>query len=601
MKKSQKRSYGNILRTSWWVIKIYYVFSPKLTIVYLVTGIIRQTHDIVDAFVLAFVTDRLLIMLKNSVVQIDDLIYIFGLFLGSIFITDIIEFVNNASMRALDYCDKLYLRKMLYEHLATLDLKTLEEPELTNKIHRYLDTFGSIIMHLNFIIQLLGNLVGVISASIVVFFVSPAIIPLYIAIMIPRIIVNGSFILQIARFSIKHTEYRRKSVATANMLSEPASLKEIQQTGAYLYLNHQFEKFFKFTLDYIYNLRRRWFFTLIGFDIPEVLAFGVALYFIIIQFLAKAITIGQVVLYIRTVRSLEASLANLGVFYTNLQESVVRFSDAQDLFKDYQKSSDGTLVLPRTSEPPAIEFKNVSFKYPSGDRYAIRDLNLKIRSGEKVAIVGENGAGKTTLVKLLSRFYQINEGEITVDGLNLKDIKLNDWYDKLGVLFQDFNRYGQLTAKENILLGRPEQKISLEAIKEAARNADTLRLIQQFPNGFEQILDERFVGGLRPSTGQWQKIAIARFFYRDAPILILDEPTAAIDAVAESKIFDSIYDFIKNKTVIIISHRFSTVRKADRIIVFEKGRIIEEGTHEVLMKKNGTYAHAFNLQAEGYK
>jgi ABC-type multidrug transport system fused ATPase/permease subunit len=244
--------------------------------------------------------------------------------------------------------------------------------------------------------------------------------------------------------------------------------------------------------------------------------------------------------------------------------------------------------------------KNIHFSYPNSDKVVFKDFSLNIKSGEKVAIVGHNGAGKTTLVKLLCRIYQPTSGSIEINGQNLHGLKIDSWYKNIGVLFQEFNTYPQLTVKENIWIGNSSEPMDEVAVHLAAKSADALPFIEEYPNKFDQILSEKFKGGIRPSTGQWQKLAIARFFYRNAPLVIFDEPTASIDAISEYNIFNKIYSFFKDKTVIIISHRFSTVRNADRIIVLEHGEIIEEGTHNFLMSNNGYYAKAFNLQARGY-
>lgn len=261
---------------------------------------------------------------------------------------------------------------------------------------------------------------------------------------------------------------------------------------------------------------------------------------------------------------------------------------------------DGAVEFPKLAKGPEIEVKNMSFKYPNTDKMIFNNLSLKIKSGEKVAIVGHNGAGKTTLVKLLCRIYKPTSGEIVVNGRNLTDLKIDSWYQNMGVLFQEFNTYPQLTVRENITIGNPNEPMDEVALHLAAQSADASSFIDEFPAKYDQILSEKFKGGIRPSTGQWQKLAIARFFYRNAPLVIFDEPTASIDAVSEYNIFNKIYDFFKEKTVIIISHRFSTVRNADRIIVLDHGEIIEEGTHDFLMSNNGYYAKAFNLQAKGY-
>jgi ATP-binding cassette subfamily B protein len=224
-------------------------------------------------------------------------------------------------------------------------------------------------------------------------------------------------------------------------------------------------------------------------------------------------------------------------------------------------------------------------------------LNLTIDPQEEIAIVGPNGAGKSTLIKLICRFYDPTSGVILVNGVNLKNIELDNWYQKLSYLSQEFNNYYNLNLRENVSLGNPQKNID-EKILSALKKADA-GFIKKYSQGLDTPMSQRY-GGEEPSWGQSQKIAIARIFYRNSPVVILDEPTASIDAVSESKIFDRLYADIKGNTLIIVSHRFSTVRNAQRIIVIDKGKIVEQGSHAQLLKKNGTYAHSFNLQAKGY-
>lgn len=256
--------------------------------------------------------------------------------------------------------------------------------------------------------------------------------------------------------------------------------------------------------------------------------------------------------------------------------------------------------IPDIPNPPIIEFKNISFKYPGTERDILKDFNLTIQSGEKIALVGENGAGKSTLIKLLLRFYDVTGGEIFINGVNIKDVSVEDWHKKIGALFQDFIKY-QFTFKENIYFGDLSRKQDEELLQEAIVKSGADKYLDTLPEKYNQVVGKMFEDGIDLSGGQWQKLALARAFFRNAPLLILDEPTSAIDAKAEYEIFQKVQSLQKDKTVIIISHRFSTVRNADRILVLDEGKIIEEGDHEKLMKKKGLYAELFNIQAQGYK
>jgi ATP-binding cassette subfamily B protein len=242
----------------------------------------------------------------------------------------------------------------------------------------------------------------------------------------------------------------------------------------------------------------------------------------------------------------------------------------------------------------------VSFKYPGTDRFILKNFNLTIKSGEKIALVGENGAGKTTIIKLLLRFHDVTDGEVLINRVNIKDVSLEEWHKSVGALFQDFIKY-QFTFKENVYFGDLSKPKKVKFLKEAITQSGADKFIGNLPEGRSQILGKMFEGGIDLSGGQWQKLALARAFYRNAPLLILDEPTSAIDAKAEYEIFQRVQNLQKDKTVIIISHRFSTVRSADRILVLEGGKIIEEGNHKELMDKKGLYEELFTLQAQGYK
>lgn len=247
-----------------------------------------------------------------------------------------------------------------------------------------------------------------------------------------------------------------------------------------------------------------------------------------------------------------------------------------------------------------IEFQAVSFRYPDREEYALRDVNLHVRPGEKIALVGANGAGKTTLIKLLVRFYDPTEGRILLDGVDLREYDPDDLRQCIGVIFQDFVRY-QMTARENIGFGRIQELTNESRIRAAAERGGADEVIERLPQGYDTILGRWFEKGAELSGGQWQKIALSRAFMRDSEVLVLDEPTSALDAEREYEIFQRFRELTAGRIVFLISHRFSTVRMADRIAVIENGRITELGTHQELLALGGTYARLFNLQAEGYR
>jgi len=242
----------------------------------------------------------------------------------------------------------------------------------------------------------------------------------------------------------------------------------------------------------------------------------------------------------------------------------------------------------------------VGFRYPGVERWAVRHLTFELKAGEVWALVGENGAGKTTLVKLLARLYDPDEGRITLDGHDLREYDLAQLRGNVGVIFQDFVRY-HFTAAENIAVGRIEEIADRSRIEIAARSSLADEVINKLPERYDQIIGKRFRTGVDLSIGEWQKIAIARAYMRDAQVLILDEPTAALDARAEYEVFQRFKELSRGKTAVLISHRFSSVRMADRILVLENGELEATGTHEELFAARGRYAELFELQAAGYR
>ncbi len=329
-------------------------------------------------------------------------------------------------------------------------------------------------------------------------------------------------------------------------------------------------------------------------------------------FAITVLLVGKTVSGVYSVADFSFYLGSLGQFngaINNITNVISRINEymlyAKDLFELIDsdpviKSPENALKLNK-QVIPTIEFKNVGFHYRSNpEDYVLRNLNLTINPGEHLALVGENGAGKTTIIKLMLRLYDVSEGEILVNGINIKELDLNSYWKQIGVLFQDFNKY-PFDIQTNIELGRVNKKPTKKEIARAVELANMDPILKKLPKGLQTILDNSFEEGVEPSGGQWQRVALARAFYRNSNILILDEPTAAVDANAEYEIFNNIFAHYGEKTALIISHRFSTVKRASRIVVLQKGKIVEEGTHRDLMKNSKLYAEMFTKQAEGYR
>jgi ATP-binding cassette subfamily B protein len=263
------------------------------------------------------------------------------------------------------------------------------------------------------------------------------------------------------------------------------------------------------------------------------------------------------------------------------------------------RSKPGAKLVPRPIKH-GFEFRNVGFRYPGTERMVLSNFNFHLAPGERIALIGENGQGKTTVVKLITRLYDPSEGEILLDGVDLREYDLDDLHHEIGVIFQDFMRY-EMTARENIAVGRVEREHTMDEIEFAARKSLAEGVIEKLAGKYDQMLGRRFEGGVDLSGGEWQKLALARAYLRDAQLLILDEPTAALDARSELEVFERFAELTAGKMALLISHRFSTVRMADRIVVLEGGKLVEEGNHKQLMALGGRYASMFEMQAASYR
>ncbi|HMS23836.1 MAG TPA: ABC transporter ATP-binding protein [Candidatus Saccharibacteria bacterium] len=319
------------------------------------------------------------------------------------------------------------------------------------------------------------------------------------------------------------------------------------------------------------------------------------------QFLAGSISLERYFFLSGALLRVGGALNTIFATLSRMQEMLL-FADSFFLLIDSKPKivDSKNAIMLDSKKTPEIMFNNISFSYPEHSVPIFDNLNLTIKAGEHVALVGENGAGKSTLIKLLLRYYKPTSGKITINGTDINDIAIESWYEHIATLFQDFNQY-PMPIDENIYIGKPGKKPDQTRLEEAANMGGVSKIIKNYEHGWDTVLDSSFKKGVEPSGGQWQRVALSRAFYRDANVLILDEPTSAIDAKAEYEIFNNIFEHYKTKTALIVSHRFSTVRRADRIVVLDHGNIVEQGSHKELLDKKGMYSDLFSKQAEGYR
>ena len=323
--------------------------------------------------------------------------------------------------------------------------------------------------------------------------------------------------------------------------------------------------------------------------------------YVIWRTIAGALSIGTLTFLAGAILQASTNIQQIFSTLSSIADQALFLTDLLAFFemKPTIQSKPNAIPAPRPIVR-GFEFRNVSFKYPGSSRLILNGLDFHLRPGERVALIGENGQGKTTIVKLITRLYDPTEGQILLDGVDLRDYELEDLYREIGVIFQDFMRY-EMTARENIAVGRIDDLQNVNLLQTAAQKSLADQVIAKLPHHYEQMLGRRFDGGVDLSGGEWQKVALARAYLRDAQLLILDEPTAALDAKSEFEVFQRFAELTMGKMALFISHRFSTVRMADRIVVLEQGKIAEEGNHDQLARMGGRYAEMFEMQAASYR
>jgi ATP-binding cassette subfamily B protein len=510
--------------------------------------------------------------------------------------------------RLVDYLDALladkYTRHISIEvmkHAAELDLIAYEDPVFYDRLERArvqaTDRLG--------MIQSIGRLVqqvitaGSLSVSILLF--SPWLLLLLVAGILPAFLGESHFAFLGYAKNFRQTPIRRELDYLRVLGGSREAAKELKLFGLKNFLLARFTRL----SDQIYvenvDLARRRLVAGSLLSTIGTIGYYSAYVYVIWRTVTGSLTIGELTFLtgaivqassnIQLMFSTLSSIADQALFLTDL----LAFFEMQPTIR----SKPNALPAPRPIVR-GFEFRNVSFCYPGNSRMVVDHLDLHLRAGERVALIGENGEGKTTLVKLMTRLYDPVEGQILLDGVDLREYDLEDLYREIGVIFQDFMRY-EMTARENVAIGRIDQVDNLSLLKSASAQSMANEVIERLPRDYDQMLGRRFENGVDLSGGEWQKVALARAYLRDAQVLILDEPTAALDARSEFEVFQRFAELTAGKTALFISHRFSTVRMADRIIVLHKGRITEDGNHDTLLNLGGLYAGMFEMQAASYR
>lgn len=492
----------------------------------------------------------------------------------------------------------IYVSEMVATKYIQIPLAQRESREFADKFERVRDFGGSIDFVASSAITVISSVVGLMSVVIATLTASPLITIAVVLAAIPSSILSLRLAARERRNWREFTKDRRIAWQIERKITNSDSALEIELNGLSKTLVEQMIKARRRSQEQDIADNKAFFWPRFGGSVLQDAVSYVVLIFVAIQIILGKLEIGQF-LTIRTLLiQLNDSISNLFSSITNINSSLVNATDFME-FMETPAQHSGDIII---NHIPTIEFQNVSFTYPRSDVRAVKDVSFTLNPGDSLAIVGENGAGKTTLIKLMIGAYQPTKGTILIDGQPLERINRESYLAQIGALFQDFSRYEFATLGENVWFGDVERPYSRRDIEAALKDAGLESLVNEYKEGLNTILSKDIdsKNAVNLSGGQWQRLGIARAFFRSPNVLILDEPTASVDAVSEYEIFKNIIKKQENKTTVIISHRFSTVRKAERIIVLDHGKIVESGTHDELIAKNGIYKEMFELQAEGY-
>jgi len=510
--------------------------------------------------------------------------------------------------RAVDYFDNLladrYTHHVSVEVMskaASLDVTAYEDPVFYDRLERARVQATDRLAMIQQMGRLIQQTVTAVAFSAVLIRYSPLLLLLLIAGIIPAFLGESHFAFLTYAKNFHQTPWRRQMDYLRQVGGSKEAAKELKLFNLSNYLTDRFTGLSQKICEENIALNRRRLFWGGLLAILGQLGYYGAYAYSIFRTIQGRFSVGDLTLITTAIMQSMANIQQAFSTASGVADQALFLTDLIAFFemKPRVESKAGGIPAPHPVTR-GFEFRNVSFVYPGTNRRILSDFNFTLCPGERVALIGENGQGKTTLVKLITRLYDPTEGQILLDGIDLREYDLTALHSEIGVIFQDFMRY-EMTARENIVVGRIEVEHSQEEIEYAADKSMAAGVVATLPGGYDQMLGRRFDGGVDLSGGEWQKLALARAYLRDAQLLILDEPTASLDARSEFEVFQRFAELTFGKMALVISHRFSTVRMADRIVVLEAGRIVEEGSHAELIALGGRYASMFEMQAASYR
>jgi len=515
---------------------------------------------------------------------------------------------NGVVLRTIDYSDALLANKytrhvsiQVMKHASELDLTAYEDPVYYDRLERARVQATDRLVMIQSIGRLELQMITAIGWTVAVMLYSPWLMLLLVAAVLPAFMGETHFAFLGYAKNFRQTPIKRQLDYLRQAGATKEAAKELKLFNLSNFFTNRFAKLSDIVYEQDVDLAR----TRLGIgSVLSIISTGGyygAYAYVIWKTLAGKWGIGTFYFLTAAIMNASSNIQQVLSTLSGIADQALFLTDLLAFFemKPTIQSKPNAIPAPRPIRQ-GFEFRNVSFVYPGTERRVLNGLNFHLRPGERVALIGENGQGKTTIVKLITRLYDPTEGQVLLDGVDLREYDLEDLYREIGVIFQDFMRY-EMTARENIAVGKIEEIENKPLLEQAAHKSLADEVVAKLGAGYEQMLGRRFEGGVDLSGGEWQKIALARAYLRDAQLLVLDEPTAALDARSEYQVFQRFAELTAGKMALFISHRFSTVRMADRIVVLENGNIAEEGTHEKLTRMGGRYAELFELQAASYR